>query len=613
LSKVVLSILFLCFAFWNALFVSAQNCNTGELRSKISATSEINLLFDLYKQIGACYMYNDSDSAAYFYNKSLEIANNLNNSDYLGDIYYSLGDLEKTIGNYNESIEYAVKSLNNYGVTNNDEGLINANTLVAHNYALKQNYEKSIQYYNQSIKLSDEIGKKVIKVGSLIGKGNVLFYQGKLDEAMLLFEEAILITEKFNAGDIETKAGLYANTGNIYLNRSAYKEALDKYLKGFNIYSQLNDKYGMSLLSFNISEAYIGMKQYDSALKYCNINLFLGKELESTEEIKYAYRGLTNLYEGKCNFDSAYKYYQLFVKYNDSIKEVQYNTEVETIVNQYQNEKQYEELQVANEKVKQAKIIQTQSERIINLLIVGGIFLFCVLALVFWLYQRTRKANELIREQSKLISLKNKSIDKALAQKDILLKEVHHRVKNNLQIIASLLNLQTMKMENEVTKQAIEDSKSRVQAIALMHKSLYQDEHLNKVDLKGYVNDLVDNQKLLIKQENNQINFNLNVDEIIVSIDDAVPLGLIISELISNSTKHAFTKHVPDPTVYIHIAKTKEVITLVYSDNGVGLSDEFDLFNGESLGYEIITALTDQLQGTIQIISKKPFQIEVKF
>jgi len=170
-----------------------------------------------------------------------------------------------------------------------------------------------------------------------------------------------------------------------------------------------------------------------------------------------------------------------------------------------------------------------------------------------------------------------------------------------------------MKTENKVAKQAIEDRPSRVQAIALMHKSLYQDEQLNKVNLKAYINDLVDNQKMLLKSSKNEIEFELAVDEITVSIDDAVPLGLIVSELISNSTKHAFKVELDEPKITINLTKIESKITLAYSDNGVGVASDFDLFAVETLGYEIITALSDQLEGTILLLSHKPFKVELKF
>ena len=495
----------------------------------------------------------------------------------------------------------------------NSEGIIEANALLGHNYALRKDYEKSLFYYNESLKIADKLGKKTIKVPSLIGKGNVLYYKDNLSEASILFEEAIAITEKFNSGDHSTKAGLYNNTGNIYLTQADYNKAIENYKKGFQLYFELNDKFNMSLLSFNIGDAYLGLNQYDSSLKFCNINLFLAKELNNIEEVKYAYKGLTNLYEQKGEYDSAYKYFQLYIKYRDSLIDKEYNIKVDELVNQYQDEKQLKDLDVANEKVRQATIIQEQSQSIIRLLIFGAIVLFLILTVFFLLYRRSQKANLLIREQSKLISQKNQSIDKALFQKDILLKEVHHRVKNNLQIIASLLNLQTMKIENEVAKKAIEDSKSRVQAIALMHKSLYQDEHLNKVDLKSYINDLITNQSALSISEKNAVNFITDVEELMVSIDDAVPLGLIVSELISNTIKHAFDDTITNPEVNILLGKTESKIRLRYSDNGRGVQADFDIYKIESLGFEIITALTDQIQGEISIITHKPFSIEIRF
>lgn len=593
--------------------INGQEPSVSELKADLKSKVELSDKYDVNLKIAKLYQNNLPDSAFFFYNESLQLASKIGDPVLLGDIHYYIGVFERLRGNYNESIEQAIEASIYFSTTKNVVGLIEANTLIGHNYALKKDYIKSLSYYDESLSLSKKVSIKSTIVPTLIGKGNVLYYQDKLEEASALFEEAITISEKYKSVDETRKAGLYINTGNIYLTQENYQKAIEKYRNAFSLYAALNDKFNMSLSAFNLADAFLGNNNYDSSLRYCNINLFLAEQLKSNEEIKYAYKGFTNLYEQKKVYDSAYKYYQLYISFRDSLRDEEYSLEVDELVNKYQNEKKEKELIAANEKLKQGNIIQEQSDRIILLLEIGGVFLISVLGLVFWLYRRSQKANSLIKEQSELISLKNASIDKALAQKDILLKEVHHRVKNNLQIIASLLNLQTMRMENKVAKQAIEDSKSRVQAIALMHKSLYQDEHLNKVDLKGYVNDLVANHKLLLKNENNEVIFKVNVEEVRLSIDDAVPLGLIISELIANSIKHAFTNTTVDPTIFVEVENNRDTIMLLYSDNGLGVNDDFDLYNGESLGYEIITALTDQLQGSIEVVTKKPFQILVKF
>jgi two-component sensor histidine kinase/tetratricopeptide (TPR) repeat protein len=593
--------------------IFGQKNDISKLKLQLSTSQDLSLQYDIHKKLGVLYQSNKPDSAIFHFYQAQALAEQLQSSDLQGDINYSLGVFERVKGNFNKSIEYAIKAASFFELSEDDVGLIEVYTLLGHNYALKKDYEKSLLYYDKSDLLCKKTGNQTLLVPTYIGKGNVLYFQDDLDQASILFEKAIEISEKYNSLDVTRKAGLYNNTGNIYLTQERYYDAIEKYQKAFDAYFLLNDKFNMSLTSFNLGDAYLGVNNYDSSLKYCNINLFLANQLESQEEIKYAYQGLTNLYEQQGLMDSAFKYYQLYVSYNDSLKDQQYDLQVDELVTKYDNEKQAKELQTAVDKVERAIIVQNQSDRLIYLLIIGGAVLLAVLILVYWLYRRSQKANALVREQSDLISSKNKSIDKALFQKDILLKEVHHRVKNNLQIIASLLNLQTMKTENKIAKQAIEDSKSRVQAIALMHKSLYQDEQLNKVNLKAYIDDLVDNQKLLIQNEKREIEFELAIDEITVSIDDAVPLGLIISELISNSIKHAFNTELEEPKICVDLKRVDGQLTLVYSDNGVGVDDEFNLFAGSSLGYEIITALTDQLEGEIQLLGKRPFKIELKF
>jgi two-component sensor histidine kinase/tetratricopeptide (TPR) repeat protein len=596
---------------FNINLVLSQENNLSKLQKRWLETSNAADKFDAGSQIGKCYLFNNPDSSYYFFKESIRIADSENNINFKAQGYHNLAIYYKTVGDYNLSIENTIIALTYYDETKDMEGVIDGNALLGHNYALREDYTQSFKHYEVSINLADEYGKESKKTSALIGKGNVLYFMNKLDEASAAFEQAIRNSEKYNSGDDVTKAGLYNNTGNLYLTKDDYRKAIENYTKAFKIYFELKDKIGMSLISFNIGDAYLGVNDYDSSLKYFNINLFLAQELNINEEIKYAYKGLTNLYEQKLQYDSAYKYYNLFIQFKDSVRDVQYSVEVDALVNKYKEERNEKELLAANEKVAQGKIIQEQSERIINLLIVGGIFLLALFLLVYWMYRRSQKANQLVRDQSKVISNKNESIDKALLQKDILLKEVHHRVKNNLQIIRSLLNLQTKKLKSKAAIQAIEDSKNRVQAIALMHKSLYQDEHFNRVDLKGYFEDLIDNHKALFVSDKNKLHFEIEIEELMVSVDDAVPLGLIISELISNSIKHAFGKEVLSPQITLILIITEDQISLTFADNGIGVDADFDLYSLDSLGFEIITALTDQIQGEIKVKSKKPFSIEI--
>lgn len=244
---------------------------------------------------------------------------------------------------------------------------------------------------------------------------------------------------------------------------------------------------------------------------------------------------------------------------------------------------------------------------------IGAIFLMGISVLILFFYYKVKKSNILIREQHEKIFEYNRSLDKTLQQKEVLLKEVHHRVKNNLQIIASLLNLQAIKTDNEIARQAIEDSKNRVQAIALMHKGLYQDDYYNKVDISEYIKELVNNHKLFSTDNSQAIEFKLELEKIIVNIDNSVPIGLIISELISNSFKHAFSEKIVNPFIEIKVFLENNLVKIVFGDNGDGLPENFKIEATETLGFEVITSLVEQINGTIEITYHNPLQITILF
>lgn len=169
-----------------------------------------------------------------------------------------------------------------------------------------------------------------------------------------------------------------------------------------------------------------------------------------------------------------------------------------------------------------------------------------------------------------------------------------------------------MNLESSPAKRAIEESKSRVQAIALMHKGLYQDENYDAVNLPSYINELVDNLKTLSSSSLKSIDFKVNIESISLDIDKSVPIGLIISELISNSLKHAFVG-LESGEINISITRDKDNLLLTYSDNGVGLPDNFNIEEQESLGYTIISALSDQLNGQLIFESLSPLKLLLRF
>ena len=228
-----------------------------------------------------------------------------------------------------------------------------------------------------------------------------------------------------------------------------------------------------------------------------------------------------------------------------------------------------------------------------------GLFNIAVCAIIIYVvmvyFSRTvnRKDEDLMEANIRLEN-KNKKIVGQHKKLEVLLKEVHHRVKNNLQIITSLMSLEGGKVKSEEAVTVLNESRRRVEAIALIHQKLYQDSEFTKVDIKSYLEEIMLGQERM----NPHVSCTVVSVNIELSLDTALPLGLIISELITNSMAHAFNG-IENPALLAELRKTEEGFELLLKDNGIGLAEGFDLNQTESLGIEIITLLTEQIEGAI--------------
>ncbi len=197
-----------------------------------------------------------------------------------------------------------------------------------------------------------------------------------------------------------------------------------------------------------------------------------------------------------------------------------------------------------------------------------------------------------------------KTIEENKKEKEILLKEIHHRVKNNLQIIISLIRLQIMNIEDNIVKNYLQDMNNRIFSMALIHEELYKSASLLKLDFQLFLNKLIFN---IFKTYNFNyaIEKNIEIEEIYVGIDIAIPLGLIVNELVSNAIKYAF-KEKNEGQISIKLKKTNDnILELNISDNGVGLSKSIDMDNVETLGLNLVSSLVRQLNGKININTDK--------
>ena len=206
------------------------------------------------------------------------------------------------------------------------------------------------------------------------------------------------------------------------------------------------------------------------------------------------------------------------------------------------------------------------------------------------------------------------TIRASLKEKEVLLRELYHRTKNNMQVISSLIGLKSASVKDEQMINILHEMRNRIQTIALVHQKLYQSQNLSRVNLKEYITDLMNLLVSSYASEQNKITFTLNLENINVLIDTAVPCGLIINELISNSFKHAFPGG-REGNICVQLKKLEEdTIELVISDNGIGIPDGFNLLEKNTLGMQVFYNIaTEQLMGEVNIESKNGLTFTMHF
>lgn len=192
-------------------------------------------------------------------------------------------------------------------------------------------------------------------------------------------------------------------------------------------------------------------------------------------------------------------------------------------------------------------------------------------------------------------------IKASLMEKEILLKEIHHRVKNNLQVVASMLSLQSRHLEDPKARAMFEDSRRRVESMSLMHEKLYRSRDLAKIDFREYVGDLVRNVSTLNAGDSRRIDIREEVGDVILDVNKGIPCGLIINELVSNAVRHGFPDGREGKVVVSMQGDGSGRMTLVVGDNGTGFPGNIDFRNTKSLGMQLVMSLVNQLDGTIEI------------
>lgn len=206
-----------------------------------------------------------------------------------------------------------------------------------------------------------------------------------------------------------------------------------------------------------------------------------------------------------------------------------------------------------------------------------------------------------------------KRIQDALTQKDLLLREVHHRVKNNLQVIHSLLDLQVLKLDDHDVIGVLRDSQNRIRSMSLIHQTLYQSSNFARVDFQRFLDELVPSLIESYRSVVGQVSIDINAHEVKLPINEAIPCGLVINELVSNALKHGFA-HAQQGSIRVTVLATEDnMVEISVSNDGHPIPPDLDFARSATLGFQLVRLLTRQLNGTLDIQRAGPTRIALRF
>jgi two-component sensor histidine kinase len=463
-------------------------------------------------------------------------------------------------------------------------------------YLIEKDIKKGKELTLKNLNKAKELNDKELQIVFLYHLSDFLVLERKLQEYIDVSEEGLDLEK-----ELPKKSNYYYSTIEHLIDAYVFQGGNNE--KVISLINEVYNNPSRRIHSYSLYTEIIAHLEKKSPLKVDILDKFevkdvpeliskleiLGEDLNSNDKF--------SLVDGASRALYAHDYFYLAMEYKDKAIEI-----TQKIYSQDLSES------LADYKTEQAlkgkeKEIQYEKEKTT---------LYSVIAsLTFILFLITLLVLRKINKQSKELSEKNILINKALKEKELLVKEVHHRVKNNFQIVSSLLELQSKGIEDKKALELANEGKNRVKSMALIHQKLYQNES-GLVDFDEYIHLLVKELSSLFKSEN-KINTSIKSDDMNFDVDTAIPLGLIINEVITNSYKYAFSTE-KENTLSISIQKSDaDNFKLIIEDNGPGLSNIIDIKKTKSLGLRLVNRLVKQLHGTLNLTNENGARFEILF
>jgi two-component sensor histidine kinase len=486
-----------------------------------------------------------------------------------------MGNNKEAIKNYHEAIVVYEKLKDSLG------GAYAFNN-VSRIYRQQGDFDQAMKYIDDALRISQNMNDKELESLSLNSKAGLLKVTGDTASSLATYEKALSIRKE--AQDSIGIASILNNIGSIFKGQKKYAKALDYFEQSKEIAELTSYKTGIAHTNNNIGEVYFEQGKFNLAEKNAKKALEFATEVGVIPMKKQAAELLKNIYKQTKEWNKAFNMQEIILEANNLMVNQETKQIAQREAMRYAFEKERALDKKEEEQFMRLQREKDERERIYYVVIV--LVAVLLLFLLFFVINRLRS----VREQNKLI-LKQSN------ERKLLLQEVHHRVKNNFQIVSSLLRLQSYSIDNESLRNSFEEAVSRINSMAIVHDIIYRQEKFSEIDSKEYLEKLI--KSLQQTSGSQEVDIVIHTDRPKLKIETLIHLGIALNELVINSFKYAFNDMHTPPKIKITLVEVGDKkFELLYQDNGIGLNKEL---SKSSFGMELIETLIEHLDGEVEI------------
>ncbi|MGC1205665.1 MAG: histidine kinase dimerization/phosphoacceptor domain -containing protein, partial [Flavobacteriaceae bacterium] len=531
---------------------------------------------EIHEELANWHGYNgifSPDSVVYHSEKALKFYQKIDDKKKIADTYRALSIDYMNVRKLDKAQEVLFKAIMLYEDMNDLSGLGSAYRSLGVLYQVMKEFEKSIQYTNKAIPILEKAGNfssvAIAQFNLIIGYGEL----GEFEKAYKAADYCLETVRTKAPEEIFIPVRAYSYRGEVYVKAKDYANALKDFISAWELCKVNIGEERCATYRTEIGQVYLFQNDYVNALENLSIGL-KAYEDKGQDNIIQQYLDLATCYENLGDYKNAMFYKdKASLNTKKMLEDKVTNLQTETVV-KYETGKKDEA--IAN----QVALLQ-QKSKAQNLIIAIATLLGLLLLSLLFFFNKNKKA-------TKIIQAKN-------AENELLLKEIHHRVKNNLELVKSLISLQSAQLEDSATKDAMIASQNRVQSMGIIHQKLYQGKNLGSIEMKDYFLNLGEGI-LDTFNADEKVKIECAMDNLELDVDTAVPIGLIVNELLTNALKYAFPENLKG-NISISLSKSNpETLTLKVVDNGIGKTAGLAP-KGTGFGSQLIKLLTQQLNG----------------